>query len=137
MGKEDSVTTCVSYQWPQRGNWYLECASVSQHTKWKLHANMQMTNVLCPMTASDPTPQTPVFQQILSIMLFLKWHKSIFICWAHPNPSSSSLYPCPSAPIRNMQETVPAGHSKFHRKFFKPLTKVLLITEIKMLPHYS
>lgn len=38
--------------------------------------------------------------------------------------------------IRNMQELVPAGHSKFHRKFLKPIPKVLLITEIKMQPHY-
>lgn len=57
-------------------------------------------------------------------------------CWAHPNTSINSLHPCPSAPIRNMQESVPAGHSKFHRKFLKPIPKVLLIIEIKTLPHY-
>lgn len=116
VGEEDGVNTCVSHQWPQRGDSCLECASVSQHTRWKPHANMGMTNVLRPMTASPPTPQTPVFQQILSIMLFLKRHKSIFPFWLinaglTPILQATSLHPCPSAPIGNMQESVPAGHT--------------------------
>lgn len=140
MGEEDCVTTCVSYQRPQKGNWYLECASISQHTKWKPHAKTGMTNVLRPLTVSDPIPQTPVFQQILSITLFLKQHKSIFIFWlinAGLTPTLQATVCTHVHRIRNMQESVPAGHSKFHRKFFKPITKILLITEIKMLPHYS
>lgn len=104
VGEEDGLT-CVSYQWPQRGDSCLECASVSQHTGQKPHTNTGMAGVLHPMTASPPTPQTPVFQQILLIMLFLKQHKSIFLFWL----MNAGLTPIFQATVCTHVHQLPSG----------------------------
>lgn len=133
VGEEDGVTTCLSYQWPKRGDGCLECASVSQHTRWKPHANNKgMKNVLRPMTAPPPTPQTPVFQQILSIVLYFKMAEML----GSTQPYKQQFVPMSICSHHEHTGISACGTQQIPQKFFKPIPKVLLITEIKMLPHY-